>query len=135
MSAVPDLEILSDSIFRLIIGREYHFSRDGERQDITLTRRLCDPAMLLPVLVRMADLMWRAQTEMDWFGLDLVATQDALFGYGLRGVNGSSLALIIAGVDEILHRVVDEDVIEMAELDALADQLASSEHPQRTATH
>lgn len=128
MSGRLDVEILADSVSRLIIGRGYRFDHDGQVSD---TAKLCAPDQLLPVLVRMADLMWRRQTGMDCFRLDLVPATTAMVGHTLARVEGASLALIIACVDEILRLAVEGDVITIAVLEKLAGHLASSPHPQR----
>ncbi|QEO18975.1 hypothetical protein [Acetobacter vaccinii] len=131
MSGRLDVEILADSVSRLIIGRGYRFDHDSQVSDAAMTHELCAPDKLLPVLVRMADLMWRRQTGMDCFRLDLVPATTALVGHALTRVEGASLALIIACVDEILRLAVEDDVITIAVLEKLAGHLASSPHPQR----
>lgn len=77
---------------------------------------------LLPVFARLAEELWRSETNGSGFGLLIEVDPLALVGYRLTGAYHVPLSILVVATDEILRRVANDDRI--ITLDALQNYAA-----------
>lgn len=99
-----DIETIIDVVSDFIRSGGYTFTLDGTTQPFLTPCRIAEPEFLLPVLARLAEELWRRETETG-FGLQIEPDETALTGHRLVAIHHAPLSLVVLCMDEVLRRV------------------------------
>jgi hypothetical protein len=127
------LERLIDALASLLETRGYQVMLSATDPTALTPRRLLAPDCLLPVLMRMAEEIWRQRAGQVSFGLAIEPDRNALCGQRLRAVHHAPLSLLILCTDQTLQSVADaRNVILLEALEQHADTLCAIPASQPT---
>lgn len=87
----PEREILADA------------GSDRPIAPYILTR----PNALMPVLLRMAEELWRRDCGSSLFGLALIADPDAWTGYRVTRIYHATASVVLTTIDAVIEEVLD----------------------------
>ncbi|MFT8780916.1 hypothetical protein [Acetobacter orientalis] len=121
------LERLIDALASLLETRGYHITLSATDATAVTPRRLLAPDCLLPVLVRMAEEIWKQRAGQISFGLAIEPDGQALCGQRLRAVHHAPLSLIVLCTDQTLQAVADpQGVVTVEGLERHAETLCGA---------
>lgn len=127
------LERLIDALASLLETRGYQVMLSATDPTTLTPRRLLAPDCLLPVLMRMAEEIWRQRAGQVSFGLAIEPDRNALCGQRLRAVHHAPLSLLILCTDQTLQSVADaRNVILLEALEQHANTLCAVPASQPT---
>lgn len=127
------LERLIDALASLLETRGYQVMLSATDPTVLTPRRLLAPDCLLPVLMRMAEEIWRQRAGQVSFGLAIEPDRNALCGQRLRAVHHAPLSLLILCTDQTLQSVADaRNVILLEALEQHANTLCAVPASQPT---
>ncbi|GAB3588725.1 hypothetical protein [Acetobacter peroxydans] len=127
------LERLIDALASLLETRGYQVMLSATDPTVLTPRRLLAPDCLLPVLMRMAEEIWRQRAGQVSFGLAIDPDRNALCGQRLRAVHHAPLSLLILCTDQTLQSVADaRNVILFEALEQHANTLCAVPASQPT---
>ena len=120
------LERLIDALASLLETRGYQVTLSSTDTTALTPRRLLAPDCLLPVLLRMAEEIWKRRAGPVSFGLAIEPDRNALCGQRLRAVHHAPLSLLILCADQTLQSVADaQNVILLEALEQHANTLCA----------
>lgn len=128
------LERLIDALASLLETRGYQVTLSSTDTTALTPRRLLAPDCLLPVLLRMAEEIWRQRAGQVSFGLAIEPDRNALCGQRLRAVHHAPLSLLILCTDQAFQAVADpQGVITVEALERHAEALCGGTASQPAA--
>ncbi|GBR20197.1 MULTISPECIES: hypothetical protein [Asaia] len=104
-----DVDDLVGPITRLLSAPERAISRDGTLEHTFAPKDLARPDGLLPVLLRMAEELWRRDTGVGLFGLVLIQDAKSWSGYRITRIYHASASIVLLAIDAVI-----EEILEMA---------------------
>ncbi|MBB2156608.1 hypothetical protein HLH33_09855 [Gluconacetobacter diazotrophicus] len=118
MAEVNDLVALTTRLQRT---RGYHLAPGFDEAPHIDPWRVAQADFLLPVLVRLAEQVWREDNPGANFGIHIEEDALALTGFRLLGVHHVPAAIVMLAMDEVLRRVADPGgVVRWEQLQAYA---------------
>ncbi|MFC0500511.1 hypothetical protein [Asaia krungthepensis] len=68
---------------------------------------LARPDGLMPVLLRMAEELWRRDCGSGLFGLVLIADPEAWTGYRVTRIHHATASIVLTAIDAVIEEVLD----------------------------
>ena len=105
-----DVDDLVLPVMSLLSGSEREISADMDEHRPIAPYLLARPDGLMPVLLRMAEELWRRDCGSGLFGLVLLADAEAWPGYRVTRIHHATASVVLTAIDAVI-----EEVLELAE--------------------
>lgn len=102
-----DVDDLVSPLTALLAGPEREISADIEVHRPIAPRLLARPDAFMPVLLRMAEELWRRDCGDSLFGLVLIADEETWPGYRVTKICHATASIVLTAIDAVIEEVLD----------------------------
>jgi len=102
-----DVDDLVGPVTLLLSAPERAISRDGTSKHAFAPKDLARPDGLLPVLLRMAEEIWRRDCGVGLFGLVLVQDAKSWSGYRITRIYHASASIVLLAIDAVIEEILE----------------------------
>jgi|GEM_PF-4633430 len=102
-----DVDDLVSPVTSLLSGSEREVSADMAAHRPISPYLLARPDGFMPVLLRMAEELWRRDCGNGLFGLVLVTDDDAWTGYRVTRIHHATASIVLTTIDAVIEEILE----------------------------